>query len=278
MEAPLPKGWRGVYLDKYNGVNPALVQLSTNSIDSFGTLKKKFDTQYLTSHSYHLTSMALVNLRLGDDKPFYSFMAQFLDVFVKIYNFNPEVALHSILMALKPRPFFDSLCRDSPTNMDDLRTRATNYIQMEEMAEYHDSDHENPGRANRKKGQNKGLTREPKYQVFTFPNTSRAILFEEACCIDLITLAPQHRLTHGANKTKYCCYHKNYDHTTKGCITLRDKIEELIQVGHLRKFVNRGADPEYSIQKQDSDNWRGGAVAKKRTDAEEQTLQCDRML
>ena len=32
-------------------------------------------------------------------------------------------------------------------------------------------------------------------------------------------------------------YHRNYGHTTEGFQTLKDKIEELIQVGHLHKFV-----------------------------------------
>ncbi|RDX75273.1 hypothetical protein CR513_44859, partial [Mucuna pruriens] len=60
---------------------------------------------------------------------------------MKIRNLNPEVALHSIIMTLKPRSFFDSLCKLPLKDMDDLRIRASNYIQMEEMAEFRDSDH-----------------------------------------------------------------------------------------------------------------------------------------
>ncbi|RDX72794.1 hypothetical protein CR513_47671, partial [Mucuna pruriens] len=96
LEAPSPlsKGWRGVYLDKYNGTtNPdwhltkyvtkvnlfnsknailcrifptflkGLTQLPANPINLFRTLKKKFSTQYSTSRPYHLTPMTLINLR-----------------------------------------------------------------------------------------------------------------------------------------------------------------------------------------------------------------------
>ncbi|RDX90336.1 hypothetical protein CR513_27814, partial [Mucuna pruriens] len=106
-----------------------------------------------------------------------------LDVPVKIRNFNHEVALHSMFMALKVELFADSLGREPPIRMDNLRTRVTDYIQMEEMVVFRDSvragkplapynhkEHENSGKTNRKKGRNKGSTWEPKYQVFT-PST-----------------------------------------------------------------------------------------------------------
>ncbi|RDX77021.1 hypothetical protein CR513_42915, partial [Mucuna pruriens] len=79
-------------------------QLPANSIDSFVMLKRKFNMQYLTSRPHHLTPMALVNLRQGENEPLCSFMA-----------------------------------RDPPMNMDELRTRDTDYIQMKEMDEFRGS-------------------------------------------------------------------------------------------------------------------------------------------
>ncbi|RDX67300.1 hypothetical protein CR513_53847, partial [Mucuna pruriens] len=60
-------------------------------------------------------------------------------------------------------------------------------------------------------------------------NINWAALFKETCTTDLITLLRSKRLAHNIDKTKYYCYHRNYGHTTKGCVTLRDKIEKLIQ-------------------------------------------------
>ncbi|RDY13252.1 hypothetical protein CR513_01860, partial [Mucuna pruriens] len=51
--------------------------------------------------------------------------------------------------------------------------------------------------------------------------------------------------THEVDKTKYRHYHKNYGHTIKEFIMLRDKIEELIQTDNLQKFVKKGADFGY---------------------------------
>ncbi|RDX77524.1 hypothetical protein CR513_42339, partial [Mucuna pruriens] len=97
MEAPLLKGWRGLYLEKYD------------------------DTSDLNEHLANYVTQ-------GDGKPLRFFMARFLDVCMKICNFNPKVALHCLLMALKLGLFSNNLHKDSPRNMDDLRTRVTNYI------------------------------------------------------------------------------------------------------------------------------------------------------
>ncbi|RDX60490.1 hypothetical protein CR513_61368, partial [Mucuna pruriens] len=102
--------------DLLEGVNPLLVHtIAANSIDSFG-------------QPHHFTSMAPVNLRQGNRGPLRSFMARFSDIFVKICNPNLKVSLHSMLMALKAGSFPDNLCKDPPTNMDNLRTRTTDYI------------------------------------------------------------------------------------------------------------------------------------------------------
>ncbi|RDX92283.1 hypothetical protein CR513_25614, partial [Mucuna pruriens] len=137
IETPYQKG-RGMHLDKYDDtINPnknlanyitQYTQLLANSIDSFETLKKRFDTQYLTSRPHHLTSMVLVNLRQGESKSLCSFMAHFSNVSMKIRNHNLEVVLHSIIMALKLGPFPDNLYKLSPKDMDNLKTRASGYI------------------------------------------------------------------------------------------------------------------------------------------------------
>jgi len=49
---------------------------------------------------------------------------------------------------------------------------------------------------------------------------------------------------------KYCRFHRNYGHTTKECIVLKDKIKELIQVGHLRQYVQRSQLERYERREQ----------------------------
>ncbi|XP_020207085.1 uncharacterized protein LOC109792119 [Cajanus cajan] len=125
-----PTSLKGAALNWYT-------QLPAESIDSFGTLVRRFTAQYATSPPHHVTSAALASLRQNDDEPLQAFMERFVATSIKIRNLNPEV-LHAMLMALKPGPFVNSLCRESPRNMDELRARATGYIQMEEHSDFHD--------------------------------------------------------------------------------------------------------------------------------------------
>lgn len=59
---------------------------------------------------------------------------------------------------------------------------------------------------------------------------------EEALRADLLTVtrSPTPR---GVDERKHYQYHQNMGHTTEDCITLKDKLESLVQAGHLRKFV-----------------------------------------
>ena len=66
-----------------------------------------------------MTSTALANLRQVNDESLQKFMDRFGQIVVQIQNLNPEVALHSMLLALRPDKFVDSLCKKkNPSSMD----------------------------------------------------------------------------------------------------------------------------------------------------------------
>nr|KYP56539.1 hypothetical protein KK1_002780 [Cajanus cajan] len=150
METSLPRGLKPLHLDRYDGTTDPdehidlyttqvnlytnsdailcrvfptslkgaalhwYTQLPAESIDSFNTLIRRFTAQYATSRPHHTTSTTLENLKQNDDEPLRTFMKRFSSISVRIQNLNPEVALHSMLMALKAGPFVDTLCRDPP--------------------------------------------------------------------------------------------------------------------------------------------------------------------
>ncbi|RDY00198.1 hypothetical protein CR513_16646, partial [Mucuna pruriens] len=258
LTPPLPTGWRNLSLDKYNGtldpdkyINVYVTQvnlftnndaipcrvfptslkgavlnwytcLMPNSIDSFTMLMEKFEAQYATCRPHHLTSVVLtrggrVTLLLH---------GMLLNIVAKIRNLNPKVALHSMTMALKPNLFLNSLYKRPPASMDGLRVWASCYIQMGEMVEYRDRVQK--GEQNLKSFDEQERQREGAVKVQPL-TTSRAILLEEAFNAKLIAL-PYKDNPQGANKIKYYRYHRNYDHTTRLCLMLRNKIEELVQV------------------------------------------------
>lgn len=59
------------------------------------------------------------------------------------------------------------------------------------------------------------------------------------CCTQTsLNYHPQRINTH-ANQEKYCRYHQNYGQTTEDRQTLNDKIEGLIQLGHLQDCIKK---------------------------------------
>jgi len=82
-------------------------------------------------------------------------------------------------------------------------------------------------------------SRQPKYNRYTPLVSNRVRILEEALNADLITIPQRVPTPPNADTTKHCQYHQNYGHTMEDCFALKDKIEELIQAGHLRRFVKR---------------------------------------
>ncbi|XP_027922692.1 uncharacterized protein LOC114180581 [Vigna unguiculata] len=135
--------------------------------------------------------------------------------------------MHHLITALKPGPFVDSLCKKPVNNLDELRTRATKFMQMEELKEFCNTTRPD---AQEKRHHDR---------EYTPLVSNRARILEEALNTDIITAPRRAPTPPNADTTKHCRYHRNYGHTTEECFTLKDKIEELIQAGHLRRFVKR---------------------------------------
>ncbi|XP_020202173.1 uncharacterized protein LOC109787969 [Cajanus cajan] len=288
MEVPLPTAWKPLNIERYDGTtdpdehidayitqinlytnNDAIMcrvfltslkgaalswytQLPSRSIDNFNTLVRLFSAQYATSRPHHITSAALSNLRQQDDESLRHFMEHFANVSIKIRNLNPEVALHSMLMALKPGPFVDSLCRHQPASMDELRARAAGYIQIEEHVEFRNSVRDSfttKGESSTRESSKAHIdqrskrprqSRGPRYEFYTPLNAPRVNILEEANHADLISLPPPAHNLVNADKSKHCRYHRNYRHATEECWSLKDRIEELIQAGQLGQYIQRG--------------------------------------
>jgi len=140
IEVPLPEKWKGFNRDRYDGstdpdehmdaytthlslytsddavlcqVFPTslkgavlswFTKLSPNSIDSFATLVAKFETQFATSRSHHLTSIALVGIYQEKGESLRTFVDRFSKVAMSIRNLSPDIAMHHMLTTLRRQP------------------------------------------------------------------------------------------------------------------------------------------------------------------------------
>ncbi|XP_020235004.1 uncharacterized protein LOC109814899 [Cajanus cajan] len=78
-----------------------------------------------------------------------------------------------------------------------------------------------------------------RYDFYTPLSAPRVHILEEASNSNLLTLRPPGHSPNNTDRTKHCRYHRNHGHTTEECRTLRDRIEELVQAGHLGQYIQR---------------------------------------
>nr|KYP31228.1 hypothetical protein KK1_048645 [Cajanus cajan] len=110
-------------------------RLPSSSNDLFNELSSQFTLHFATSKPYKTTSLALVGVRQEKKESLRSFMDRFNKIAMEIGDLNPAVALDQLSTALRPGPFVNSLCKKPPGDMNDLRRRVENYMQIEELAE-----------------------------------------------------------------------------------------------------------------------------------------------
>ncbi|XP_020232499.1 uncharacterized protein LOC109812852 [Cajanus cajan] len=256
MKTPLPFGWKPLNIDRYDGTTDLdehvdlyvtqvnlytnddailgrvfsislkgsalawYTQLSVGSIDNFDTLVRRFTVQYATSPPHHITSTALASLRQGEDEPLRAFMERFASISIKIRNLNLELALHAMLMMEEHTAFRDQVRGKSQAKPDHGhkdKVKVTNDSQFKKTR----------------------ASKWGRYDFYTPLNATRVHILEEANNTNLITLPPPGYSPNSVDKSKHCRYHRNYGHTTEECRTLKDRIEELIQGGHLGQYVQR---------------------------------------
>ncbi|XP_020208719.1 uncharacterized protein LOC109793671 [Cajanus cajan] len=224
-------------------------RLPPRSVDSFTALSSRFVIQFATSRPHQLTSIALVNIRQEKKEPLRTFMERFGKMTLSICNLDPAVAMHHLTTALRPRPFVNSLCKKPPRDLDDLRQRATKYMQMEELAEFRSQNRPDLFLAKKEseKEPSKPRPRDvidqeknargPRYMHYTPLNTSTTKVLEQALATKVLAVPRRAMTPPHADKTKACQFHRNRGHTTEECSALRDRIEDLIKAGHLQNFT-----------------------------------------
>ncbi|XP_014503340.1 uncharacterized protein LOC106763689 [Vigna radiata var. radiata] len=234
-------------LDWFHSLPPA-------TIDSFTTLRQMFSQQYASSKTPRVTYTALVRMRQGMDEPFKMFMDRFNRTASQVRNADQRLIVGALTAALRPRPFCDYMHAEEPRSMDELQNRLASFIQIEEgRAQQRGREEGEPsvrmnrergvrqtfGRAYRRVDHRRGdQTRAQQYAHHTPLNAPRVRVLEEALRADLMTVT-QASSPPGADESKYCRYHQNRGHTTEDCVTLKDKLETLVQAGHLQRFVQR---------------------------------------
>jgi len=74
------------------------------------------------------------------------------------------------------------------------------------------------------------------YTPLTIPSTK---ILKQALSSNLLPAPRRKPNSRNVDDDKHCLCHKNLGRTTEEILTLCDKVEELIQVGHLKSFIKK---------------------------------------
>ncbi|XP_020205257.1 uncharacterized protein LOC109790504 [Cajanus cajan] len=228
METPLPHGWKPLHLDCYDGTTDPdkHIDLYTTQVN----LYTNSDTILCRVFPTSLKGAALhwyTQLPAGSIDSYSPLVRRFMAQYA---TSRPHHTTSTALANLRQN--YDGPLRTFMERFSSISVRGKGPAKSEQG-------HKDKIKVNNDI-QFKKSTRENKggrYDFYTPLNAPRVHILEEASNSTLPPLPPPGHTPYSADKSKHCRYHRNHGHTTKECRTLRDRIEELIQVGHLGQYV-----------------------------------------
>jgi len=129
-------------------------------------------------------------------------------------------------------------------SLDDLRKEAK-FMQLEKLREFcnharakasgekSNEEKDRQGRSSHQ-GDRRRDNQGSQFSKYTPLTAERGRLMDEALNAELIPHPRKAASPDNVDQRKQCWYHQNSEHSTEECQALKDKIEELIYVGHLR--------------------------------------------
>lgn len=69
---------------------------------------------------------------------------------------------------------------------------------------------------------------------YTPLNASRSYILDQALATEILVMPKRSNSQLKVDFSKWCQYHQSRGHSTKECDVLKDKIEDLIKLGHLK--------------------------------------------
>ncbi|MCH95294.1 hypothetical protein A2U01_0016269 [Trifolium medium] len=153
--------------------------------------------------------------------------------------------------------FKEKLGLEESQDMQDLLSRAQNYINYEEKMLGEKAEKTNiPPKKDERAREERGW-RGPRggYPEYTHLNTSREKILQDCLNTEFADTAirPPREIRENSrtDKSKFCRYHKSAGHDNEDCIQLKDPIEDLIKLGKLNRYTKEENHRGYKKRKYD---------------------------
>ena len=172
-----------------------------------------------------------------------------------VTNPNKEFAIQAYVVWVTNENVQLALCGNDVADMESLINKAYKLFETQEMSrnqtprtQQYDQRRIGNDRGGRSSQRNRAghrpkSSRQPihrKFESYTPLAVGRAQILNAIA--NESYLRRPNPITHGPNmnKTRYCYFYKDYDHTTKDCQKLKDEIEFHIRRGMLKEYVRQG--------------------------------------
>ncbi|XP_019430865.1 PREDICTED: uncharacterized protein LOC109338165 [Lupinus angustifolius] len=111
--------------------------LAPNSINTWGNLALAFNTRFTASKEQPRLSYTLSGIRQGSNESIRAYLDRFNTEAMKVHTLSPEVAVHVLVMGLQEGIFRTELAKYTDLTMEDLRSKAQQFINLEETHHIH---------------------------------------------------------------------------------------------------------------------------------------------
>ncbi|XP_057760519.1 uncharacterized protein LOC130980892 [Arachis stenosperma] len=178
---------------------------------------------------------------------------------LKIQNLPTEAVIMRLVNGLKEGLFSQSISNKHPVSLNEVQEKAKKYINIDENFRLREpltqsnlpyQAHEKDKEPNKKEEQN--VEKPLKYHNYTALILSLVNVYREICHTEKLSPPRSNKHKKGESRTKYCEYHKLYEHSTNECYDLKNVIEKIVRKDRLDRYLaNKSDDPKKRMREEE---------------------------
>ncbi|KAJ0525835.1 putative retrotransposon gag domain, aspartic peptidase domain superfamily [Helianthus annuus] len=239
-----------------------LLSLPPYSITSFANLVNLFNNQFSCSRKFEKLTSDLYRITQTHNESLRDYITKFSKESLDIPNLDMATAVEAFKMGLlKDSLFYDDLVMTPCRNLDEVRTRALRFIQLEDDKRIQErqvgsSKPEKQGssfKSNKFKSYHRNENKNvhavdqeeddedyPPISEYCFSVDNHELILAMQNLGEKARWPRKNDKPSGTkDKSKWCAYHEDFGHLTEDCIALRKEIGYLLSKGHLKELLGR---------------------------------------
>ncbi|XP_043717603.1 uncharacterized protein LOC122665515 [Telopea speciosissima] len=224
-------------------------KLKPNLIRGFTELAKAFVSRFQSSVKQKKTTANLLAVKLRADESIRDYITRFNAESLEIKDLDDAMAFNALHNGVTNHDLVKSLALDLVMTMPQLLDRCYQYANMFNIMKARKAmDGKAPKKKwtsekeDKKKDAKRARSERDSSLEYTPLNTTRTKILMEVSDRGLLQRPrPMFSKSEDQNPNKFYEFHQEIGHNTKSCRQLKREIEDVIQKGHLRRYVKKEA-------------------------------------